>query len=255
MGFIIKNKQNDSYIVSIQKGVSFTTDLNKAYQWDRKKSALNVCKNLLNEKKNKKKNVDFIVIDAAQEAVNRVDNLLMQIKKDTVDNNNAVNDVDSGDSEIFSPELECDFDNNDTYEHGCAVISEGKITNTNPDISIAEMYDNIYEIINYINGLKHQHECLKEELKNTELEIQDFLHVIEFCEISEQKELELYEELKQLRLKRRKYKDQIYLIDQLDRIFPTESQMNNLKKSYAFISSRNYSLRIRQDLVNFLNEQ
>ena len=253
MGFIIKSKQNESYIVSTQKGVSFTTDLDKAYQWSRKKSALNVCKNLLNENKNKKKNVNFVVIDAAQEAANKVDKLLTQIKKDTVNNDNEINDINSDDNEEVLPE-KYDFSKNDTYEHDCTITSEGKITNTNPDTSIADMYDNIYKIINYINGLKHQYECLREGLKNTELEIQDFLHVIEFCDISKQKELELYEELKQLRLKRRKYKDQIYLIEQLNRIFPTESQMSSLKKSYAFISSRNYSLRIRQDLVTLLND-
>lgn len=293
MGYIIKNIEKKSYIVSTNKGVSYTTDLNKAYQWKKKKSAINVHKTLKKDKKNSSE--VFSVIEAEQEARDKIEDLFTEIKRQEMikkdvlplrNENKDNNDNDNDDNEIKTipctePCTELEINNNEEchltqqidfnpetqpedlstenselniFEKIYNSVNSNKITNNTPGILDTELYSNTYKIINYIENLSWKYEGLKRELKNTDIETQDFLHIIEFCNLNKEKELELYKQLKELRIRRRNCKDQITLIEQLIQLMSNDRKLAELKKTFISMSARSYSLRIRKDLVDFINQ-
>ena len=285
MGYIIKNIEKKSYIVSTNKGVSYTTDLNKAYQWKKKKSAINVRKTLKKDKKNSSE--VFSVIEAEQEARDKIEDLFTEIKRQEMikkgilplRNENKDNEIKTipctepcTELEInnneechltqqidFNPEtqpedLSAENSELNIFEKIYNSVNSNKITNNTPGILDTELYSNTYKIINYIENLSWEYEDLKRELKNTDIETQDFLHIIEFCNLNKEKELELYKQLKELRIRRRNCKDQITLIEQLIQLMSNDRKLAELKKTFISMSARSYSLRIRKDLVDFINQ-
>lgn len=284
MGYIIKNMEKKSYIVSTNKGVSYTTDLNKAYQWKKKKSAVNVRKTLMKDKKNSSE--VFSVIEAEQEARDKIEDLFTEIKRQEMIKKGIQpsqdENEDNKDNEIKTMSCtELETDNNEechltqqadfnsetqpenlsTENPGLNIfekiyngVNSNKITNNTPGILNTELYSNACKIIDYIENLSWKYEDLKRELKNTDIETQDFLHIIEFCNLNKEKELELYKQLKELRIRRRNCKDQIALIEQLIQLIPNDKKLAELKKTFTYMSTRNYSLRIRKDLVDFINQ-
>lgn len=288
MGYIIKNIEKKSYIVSINKGVSYTTDLNKAYQWKKKKSAINVHKTLKKDKKNSSE--VFSVIEAEQEARDKIEDLFTEIKRQEMIKKDILplrnENKDNDDNEIKTipctePCTELEINNNEEchltqqidfnpetqpedlstenselniFEKIYNSVNSNKITNNTPGILDTELYSNTYKIINYIENLSWKYEGLKRELKNTDIETQDFLHIIEFCNLNKEKELELYKQLKELRIRRRNCKDQITLIEQLIQLMSNDRKLAELKKTFISMSARSYSLRIRKDLVDFINQ-
>lgn len=284
MGYIIKNIEKKSYIVSTNKGVSYTTDLNKAYQWGKKKSAVNVHKTLMKDKKNSSE--VFSVIEAGQEARDKIEDLFTEIKRQEMikksiqpsqdeneDNRNneikimSCTELETDNNEECHLTQQADFNSETQPENLLAEnpglnifekiyngVNSNKITNNTPGILDTELYSNTYKVINYIENLSCKYEDLKKELKNTDIETQDFLHIIEFCDLNEEKELELYKQLKELRIRRRNYKDQIALIEQLIQLISNDKKLAELKKTFTSMSTRSYSLRIRKDLVDFINQ-
>lgn len=100
-----------------------------------------------------------------------------------------------------------------------------------------------------------RYETATEELRKVENEIQDILHVIEFCSLDAIKMTEKYKELKALRVKRRELKDELELLGEVKSFLahqkPSEKIINNtigkIRSTLERQHNRTYTMRVRKD--------
>ena len=106
----------------------------------------------------------------------------------------------------------------------------------------------------FINYPK-RYEVALDELRRVEHEIQDVLHVIEFCNLDAIQMTMKYKELKSLRKQRRQLKDEIEVLEEIKTFVaypkPSEKVINNtLRKVRSAIErqqKRTYTLKVRKD--------
>ena len=130
--------------------------------------------------------------------------------------------------------------------------------NTITEKKVIELTDNAnYEILEkikefeaYINRLGVNRDNLSFELSKIDGEIEDLLHAAEFFNLNASEGYKLYKMLHDKRVKRRKIKDYIEIVDYIKKINGKEFAENKGSKSILGMLTRNYKPRVLNELFN-----
>ncbi|MBU5342300.1 hypothetical protein [Caldifermentibacillus hisashii] len=107
----------------------------------------------------------------------------------------------------------------------------------------------------YVN-LPKRYDEVKREIKQSELEIEDLEHVLEFSNFNASDGYKLAKELKEVRQRRRTLKNELELLEVIKRLnsFPKPQEkhisqaIGDIRKTLQIQKERCYSMRIRHDL-------
>ena len=105
--------------------------------------------------------------------------------------------------------------------------------------------DGLKKIVKYIDLIKNE---VMNELRSVEAEICDILHYIEFNNLNAAQGWAAYEMIKTSRLQRRKIKDLLYIIDEIQKNDSSVPNSCTVKKAIAALNNREY----RPRKLNFL---
>lgn len=128
-------------------------------------------------------------------------------------------------------------------------ITDKEVTNIT-DNAIYEILEKIKEFESYINRLGVNRDNLSFELSKIDGEIEDLLHAAEFFNLNASEGYKLYKMLHDKRVKRRKIKDYIEIVDYIKKINGKEFAENRGSKSILGMLTRNYNPRVLNELFN-----
>lgn len=116
------------------------------------------------------------------------------------------------------------------------------------DAAFDGLVDKVKELEKLVARIKRQGNIASLKLSRCDKQIEDVLHAIEFQQLNVVKGYNAYKRLHELRIIRRKYKDQIFIANSILGGVTKHVQEGTLSKQIAGLDGRKYRVRYEHDL-------
>ena len=262
--YIITNGKN--YVAQVSVNI-VTPDINKAFYWKKCESANNVLTALQKRKKNPLSNYQVQAVIEDDKATNIVDlkngNIEHQIEsvaesassqtsktKTITSSNTTQSTADKGIDEASQRAKEFIVDLLGDSIHAKEIVSisfhKTPVDNDYGDLTV----DNIFNALHSLRILNNPaiKDFLSQELAKTDLETIDIEHKIELTNFNANEGYMLAKEMKDVRVRRRKIKDTITLLETMSKQFDLNKLGTAVEKAEAKLDTRTYTPRVREDL-------
>lgn len=130
----------------------------------------------------------------------------------------------------------------------CDKKIEKKNLNIVVDDGISHWLSTIMELNNAIKESHEQRKRLLRELSTVDKEICDVLHYIEFSNLNAAQGYQAYKMIKERRIKRRKIKNEIAIVELVTRKKISDSLVEDIKKKIISLNNQKYEPRILKGL-------
>ena len=124
------------------------------------------------------------------------------------------------------------------------------------EVNVYEFNDMLKQVNTFMTDLPRRIQQVKMEINYCQEELQDLQHYIEFTNLSASQGWKIAKEIKDVRLRRRKLKDELEYLEMIDKrmknVLRHQDGINQvadgINRTTEKISTRTYTPRVRKDL-------